>query len=147
MPTNRFIQRFGDKITGVLSGFDRLILHGRMRPIVTPNGMMGLLWHKHVLLKQFGQWAQRMSEQLKQACLKAAYQQNRPVVYVRSAKADKDELARQIATKDGITHGLVAILTSVEPCMGFDIERNRQKKKLDLVCRLRKCLFLYHYWI
>src|SRR5215471_15918044 len=43
--------------------------------------------------------------------------------------------------------GLVAILTSVEPCMGFDIERNRQKKKLDLVCRLRKCLFLYHYWI
>src|SRR5215471_10981526 len=105
MPTNRFIQRFGDKITGVLSGFDRLILHGRMRPIVTPNGMMGLLWHKHVLLKQFGQWAQRMSEQLKQACLKAAYQQNRPVVYVRSAKADKDELARQIATKDGIPDG------------------------------------------
>jgi len=25
MPTSRFVQRFGDKIIGVLSGFDRLV--------------------------------------------------------------------------------------------------------------------------
>jgi len=147
MPRSRFIQRFGDKITGVLSGFDRLILHGTLRAIVTPNGMTGLLWHKHVLLKQFGDWAQTMTERLKHASCQAAKVQNRPIVYVPSAKTDKDQLARQIAAQDGITDGLVAIVTSVEPCMGFDIERNKQKKKLDLVCRWRKCLFLYHYWI
>src|SRR5881409_506812 len=55
--------------------------------------------------------------------------------------------ARQIAAKDGITQGLVAILTCVETCMAFDIYRNKDKKKLELQYRRRKCLFLYHYWI
>ena len=147
MPTSRFIQRFGEKITGVLSGFDRLVLRGSMRAIVTVEGLKRLLWHKHVLLKDFGSWTQAMTEQLKDASCRAAREQNRPIVYLPSADTDKDEVARQIAAKDGITGGLVAVLTCVEPCMSFEIYRNRDQKKLEPVYRRRKCLVLYHYWI
>jgi hypothetical protein len=147
MPTPRFIQRFGDKITGVLSGFDRLVIRGSLRAIVNPAGMKNLLWRRQIRLPQFGGWAQSLTEQLKQASCQAARDQNRPIVYLPSADTDKDQLAREIAAKDGITHGLVAILTSVETCMGFDIYRNKDEKKLELQYRLRKCLFLYHYWI
>lgn len=147
MPTSRFIQRFGDKITGVLSGFDRLVLRGSLLAIVSPEGMKRLLWLKHVLLKDFGKWAQRMTEQVKQASCRAACEHNRPIVYLRSSNTDKDELARQIAAKDGITQGLVAILTCVEPCMCFEIYRNKQTHKLEPVYRLRKGLVLYHYFI
>src|SRR5881628_2084654 len=72
MPTSRFIQRFGDRITGVLSGFDRLVLRGSLLAIVSVEGMKRLLWLKHVLLKDFGRWAQRMTEQLKEASCQAA---------------------------------------------------------------------------
>jgi hypothetical protein len=147
MSTSRFIQRFGDKIIGVLSGFDRLVLRGSLLAIVSPEGMKRLLWLKHVYLKDFGKWAQRMTEQVKEASCRAARQQNRPIVYLRSANTDKDALARQIAAKDGITAGLVAILTGVEPCMCFEIYRNKQTHKLEPVYRLRKGLVLYHYWI
>ena len=147
MPTSRFIQRFEDKITGVLSGFDRLVLRGSLLAIVSVEGMKRLLWLKHVLLKDFGRWAQRMTEQLKEASCQAALDQKRPIVYLRSANTDKDEVARKIAAKDGITTGLVAILTGVEPCMSFEIYRNHQTHKLEPVYRLRKGLVLYHYWI
>lgn len=147
MPIPRFIQRFGDKITDVLSGVDRLILRGSLRAIVSREGLKNLLWHKQILLKQFGNWAQTVTEQLKEVSCQAARDQDRPIVYVPSADTDKDKLARQIAAKDGITNGLGAILTGVEPCMSFDIYRNKDKKKLELVYRPRKCLFLYHYWI
>lgn len=147
MPTSRFIQRFGDKITGVLSGFDRLVLRGSLRAIVSVQGLKNLLWHKQILLKDFNGWAQRVTEQLKDVSCQAARDQNRAIVYVRSAHTDKDELARQIAAKDGITKGLVAVLTCVEPCMSFEIYRNKDKKKLEPVYRPRKCLVLYHYWI
>jgi len=147
MPISRFIQRFEDKITGMLSGFDRLVIRGSLRAIVTPAGMKNLLWLRQIRLSQFGQWAERRTEQLKQASCQAAKDQNRPIVYVPSSDTDKDELARQIASKDGITHGMVAILTCVEPCMSFDIYRNKNEKKLDLIYRPRKCLALYHYWI
>lgn len=145
--SSRFIQRFGDKITGVLSGFDRLILRGSLLSIVFPDGMKRLLRLKHVLLKDFGRWAHQMTEQLKEASCRAARESNRPIVYLRSAHTDKDELARKIAAEDGITSGLVAILTCVEPCMTFEIYRNQQIHKLEPVYRLRKGLVLYHYWI
>src|SRR5687768_7113720 len=61
MPTSGFIQRFEDRITGVLSGFDRLVLRGSLLSIVSVEGMKRLLWLKHVLLKDFGKWAQRMT--------------------------------------------------------------------------------------
>ena len=147
MTTPRFIQRFADKITGILSGFDRLILRGSLRAIVFPEGMKRLLWHKQVLLKEFGAWAEGMTERLKEASCQVAKDQKRPIVYLQSANTDKDELAREIAAEDGITSGLVAILTCLEPCMSFDIHRSKEKKKLELVYRPRKCLFLYHYWI
>jgi len=147
MPTSRFIQRFGDKITGVLSGFDRLVIRGSLRAIVTPAGMRNLLWHKQIWLEQFGSWAQSLTQQLKHACYQAAQDQNRPIIYVPSSHTDKDQLARQIAAKDGIRTGLVAILTCVEPCKSFDVFRNKTEKKLQLIYRPRKCLALYHYWI
>ena len=147
MPTSRFIQRFQDKITGVLSGFDRLVIRGSLLAIVTPAGMKNWLWRRQIGLPQFASWAQSLTEQLKQVSCQAARDQNRPIVYVPSADTDKDALARQIAAKDGIPQGLVAILTCVETCMAFDIYRNKDKKKLELQYRLRKCLFLYHYWI
>src|SRR5213593_3604554 len=126
MPTSRFIQRFGDRITGVLSGFDRLVLRGSLLAIVSVQGMKRLLWLKHVWLKDFGRWAQQMTEQLKEASCQAARDQNRPIVYLRSANTDKDEAARKIAAEDGITTRLVAILTCVEPGMSFEIYRNPQ---------------------
>jgi len=67
MPTSRFIQRFGDKITGVLSGFDRLVLRGSLRAIASVDGLKRLLWRKQILLKEFGDWAALMTEGVREA--------------------------------------------------------------------------------
>src|SRR5439155_12708532 len=69
----------------------------------------------------------------------------RPVL--TSPQADKEALARKIATQDGVRQGLIGVLTSVELCRSFEVYRNRETKQLDLVQRWRKCLFLYHYSI
>jgi hypothetical protein len=147
MPTSRFIQRLQDKITGVLSGFDRIVIRGTLRRIISIEGLKILLWHKQILLKDFGNWAERFTEQLKQASFQVAKDRQRPVIYLESSATDKEKLARQIAVKDKIATGLVAVLTCVEPCMSFDIHRNKDEKKLELVRARRKCLFIYQYWI
>jgi len=67
------------------------------------------------------------------------------VRYLASAEVSKEDIARRIAADDGITHGSVCVLTSVEPCRTFEIYRNRDTKHLELQPRVRKCLFLYHY--
>ena len=87
-----------------------------------------------------------MDEQVKKASLKVADGQGRPVQYVNDPSARKEQMARQIAERDGIQEGLVCVLTAVEPCCSFDIQRNREKKEIELVARWRKCLHLYHYY-
>lgn len=70
-----------------------------------------------------------------------------PVQYLTSSKTDKKTLAEQIAARDRISEGLICVLTCVEPCLSFDVGPNPAKKQLELKHRLRKCLFLYHYWM
>jgi hypothetical protein len=86
------------------------------------------------------------TEQVKKASLKVADGLERPVVYVNDPSARKEDMAREIAERDRIKEGLVCVLTAVEPCCSFDIQRNREKKELELVSRWRKCLHLYHYY-
>ena len=143
----RFIQRFGEKIIGVLNGFDRLVFRGTLRSIAYPRGLGGFLWHKQVKLKDFGKYVYQVCEKVREKSCEKAQQEDRPIVYLRSSKIDKAETAARIMEKDKIEDGLIAIISCLEPCIGYDVQRNRQQKRLELVMRHRKCLFLYHYLI
>ena len=142
---NKFIAKHEDQISGVLSGFDRLVFRGTLRSIAYTGGMNEYLSSNHLLLKDFGAHVEQVSQRLKVASLAEAVATGRPVRYLASAKVSKEDTARRIAAEDGIRQGLVCVLTSVEPCRTFEIYRNRETKHLQLQTRIRKCLFLYHY--
>ena len=142
-----FIAKHREEIAGVLRGFDRLIFRGTLRSISYPEGMMGYLWAKQVRLTEFGRHVLRVSARLKQACRAKAEALRRPMKYLASAGESKEEVARGIAAREKIEEGLVCVLSCVEPCQTFEVYRNRETRKLELVSRIRKCLFFYHYWI
>jgi hypothetical protein len=144
---NALVPRNAARVMGVLSGWDRLVFRGTLRMLAYAGGMAAYLSRIGVLLKDFGDHAQAMTDQLIQASLKRATAAGRPVEYLASPSIRKDAYARQIARRDGVADGLICVLTCVEPCRSFDIYRNREKKMLEMVARNRKCKFLYHYWI
>jgi hypothetical protein len=45
---------------------------------------------------------------------------------------------------DAVIGALCGFLTAVEPCLSYEIVRDPNAKRLQLVPRHRKCLFLYH---
>jgi hypothetical protein len=143
----KFIGKHRDEISGVLSGFDRLVLRGTLRSIAYAGGMNQYLASNHLLLKDFGSHVEHVSQQLKTASLAEALALGRPIHYVASAKSSKENIAQRIAAEDHISQGLVCVLTCVEPCRTFEIYRDRDTKHLHLQPRLRKCLFLYHYLV
>lgn len=144
---HEFIARYRESITGTLSGFDRVVFRGTLRSIAFADGMRSYLQRNDILLKDFGSYVERTSGLLKRSSLTEAQRLGRPSEYLASAHLNKEELARQIAERDGIEQGLICVLRSVEPCQTFEIFRNAGEKKLELVARQRKCLFLYHYGV
>ena len=144
---NVFLQRHAASVIGVLHGFDRLLFRGTQRLLATAAGLMHYLWSAQVLLKDFGDGSQSLTEQVRSASEQVMRNANRPLIYLRDASASKEKLARQIARDDGIKTGPVCLLSSVEPCWSYEIHRSRSERKLILEPRYRKCLHLYHYLI
>jgi hypothetical protein len=144
---HEFIAKHREQIRGAVSGFDRLVFRGTLRAIRYAEGMKAYLIRKGVWVGDFSQHVQVVSERLKESSLAEARKLGRKIVYLGSSQIDKEALARRIAAEQRITEGPVCVLTCVEPCRSFEVYRNRETKKLDLVSRLRKCLFLYHYGI
>ena len=141
-----FINRFGNSITGVLSGFDRLRLRGTLRHLFQPTVMEAYLNACRVLIKDFGTFAQGLTARIKAAAYAQAEQAGRPFRYLSSSQISKEDLARQIARADGVTSGLIAIFSALENCLSYSVRGDRQTKHIHLVLEPRKCLHLYHYF-
>jgi len=75
----QFIQKYDGKIMGVLTGFDRLVFRGTLRALAVTCGMMDFLWRIGVLLKDFGTYVEKTTEQLKAASLETARRLDRPI--------------------------------------------------------------------
>ncbi len=144
---NSFLQRHAESVTGMLSGFDRIRFRGTVRILSNASGLMALLSHLSVLLKDFKGFASGVSEKLKCASLAAALEAGRPVRYLPSSRICKEQVALQIANEQRIEKGLICVLTAVEPCWSFHIRRDRASKHLVLEPGWRKCLHLYHYFM
>jgi hypothetical protein len=109
--------------------------------------MMEYLWRASVLLKDFGAHAEAMTKRLMEASLAAAERLDRPVLYLASSGTRKEDVAQGVLREHPVAAGLICVIKCVEPCMSYEIHRNRQIKKLELRVKQRKCLHLYHYFI
>ena len=136
---NSFIQQNQKKVTGILSGFDRLIFKGSLRYLQHTPGMMDFLYSKEILLKDFGPFADKLTKEIREASKIEAKTQGRPIKYISSSTEKKHLIAKEIAAADEIEEGLICILTCVEPCKSFEIYKNREQKILTIERRDRKC--------
>lgn len=143
----RFIQKHASFVTGVLSGFDRVRFRGTLRRIANCVGLDTWLRYIGVAFRDFKSFAEQLTTQVTEAAVGVAEASGRPVRYLESSTTCKEDVAREIAAKDGIDEGLVCVLTCVEPCHSFGIRSNPQTGKPGFVCQLRKCKHIYHYWI
>jgi hypothetical protein len=141
-----FIQRHQEDVMGVLTGFDRLLFRGTLRSIAYGEGLDRFLGAVGVRYKDFGAYAEGLSERIKSHAERLAAAAGRPYQYVSKSTQSKEEIARAIAARDGITEGMVCVLRCVEPCMSFSIRRDRGGV-FRFVSQERKCLHLYFYYL
>jgi hypothetical protein len=142
-----FVQRHASSVIGLLSGFDRLLFRGTLRRLACVAGLGSFLSYMGILLKDFGDHFEALTKQVKQSSEAVAEQSGRPLKYLPDPSVRKEDVAKEIAERDGITAGLVCVLAAVEPCWSFEIHRNRAAKRLELHARRRRCTHLYHYMI
>jgi hypothetical protein len=141
-----FMNQFGALIKCVVGGWDRLRFHASPRPLFSPPWMRTYLMAAKVRLVDFGKHAQALTYRICQEAQKAAAALGRPYYYLRSSKTSKEEFVQDIAQRDRVREGLIAILGAVEPCLALTVRGRRDRRWLEPVLESRKCLHLYHYY-
>jgi len=141
-----FVSKFGDQISGILHGFDRLRLRGTLRSLYSHDVMEAYLNTQGILIKDFGKFVEKTSAAVRAAAHAFAASWQRPVHHLNSSQFTKEEVARRIAQEDGVHEGLIAVLTAVEPCRSFRVVGNAATKQIELRLEMRKCQHLYFYF-
>jgi hypothetical protein len=142
-----FLTRHASEVKGTLSGFDRVRFRGTLRWLASVEGLGTFLHHQGVLLKEFKVYAQGLTERIKLSAQQLAAREQRPLQYLYSSSLRKEDVAHDIAERDGVTDGLVCVLTAVEPCQTLTVGPNRDRQRLEVRAEPRKCLHQYFYLI
>ena len=94
-----FLRRHGEKILGVLSGFDRMRFRGTLRLLSSVGGTMAWLSRAGVLLKDFVKFAEGLTKQVREATEENAAAEVSALLFLlgrRTIRAGAGALARLV---------------------------------------------------
>lgn len=141
-----FLQKFGLKIKGVLTGFDRIVFKGCLRHLAYADGAAGFLARRGALNKDYKAWMLTQSAALVSACEKASLElTGERISHIPSLRERKEGLAHARMRGKGVASGLVGVWSSTESCRtfraAFDPGAGRPRLRLER----GKCKHLYFY--
>jgi hypothetical protein len=115
-----FLQKFGSKIKGVLTGFDRIVFKGCIRQLSYADGAARFLAGRGVLNKDYKEWMRAQSAALAAACERLALERTGVgITHITSLRERKEELAHARMREQGVASGLVGVWSCVESCRTF----------------------------
>ncbi|VAW18193.1 hypothetical protein MNBD_BACTEROID01-2859 [hydrothermal vent metagenome] len=143
----KFIDKYSDYIHGVVHGFDRIILKGYIGEFYYGNNFYYFLNKEEIKLKDFRDYAQKVTRQIKSHVGKIISETGVYTEYLNSPKISKEDIVKRVVKEQGINEGLVCVLSAVEPCTALSVEYNKSIGKLEKKCGYRKCLHYYFYYM
>lgn len=142
----KLLELYSDMTSGAISGWDRIRFRGTIRWLASTQGINSYLGSQGMLIKDFGHWAQEITQRVRSACAGQADKLGIPMKYLDRSGVNKEALARQIAEEREIDTGDICMFSVQENCWAPEVKGNRSKKTLELKVRKRRCVFIYHYW-
>lgn len=138
--TSPFIAQHHADVTGVLCGWDRLRLRGTLRTLYQSSVFLRYLYVCQVLLQGFKTYSLNLTRRILERAEQLAQRQQRPWIYLDSVSTSKEEVARDVARRDHLQRGLIAVLRCVEPCQTYHFHGGQP------VLQPGRCLHLYFYY-
>lgn len=142
----KLLERLGNEVNGVVTGWDRLALRATIRWLASAQGLATYLSTHNVLFKDFSSWAQQLTKKIRQACSDKAEQLAIRCEYLQSSGIDKEARARQVAQDDHVVSGPICMFSVVEPAWSPTVVGSKATGHLEIQVRPRRCVWIYVYF-
>ncbi len=135
-----------DKINGILSTFDRVIVNGYILQLQRPEKFLFYLIQNNIKLMEFDKFAEEQTNSLCTHIEDYIKRNDVELEYLNSGKMNKDELARNNFSKNPNKVGLISAFSVTELCRTMTVKPNHQTKKLEIISKNTKCKHYYLYY-
>ena len=143
-----FVDRHANKVQGVLSCFDRIVLNGTIPGICYAKGMTAFLYAEKVRIFDFEQWAKPLNEEIRANATRRAQENGLEIEFIRKQKTfRKADAIEKVIQQRGDHPGLVHIFSAMESCTEYKPWHNKKTHKTYLKTSTGRCLHYYFYFI
>ena len=141
------IERYSEKILGVLTCADRIVITGTLPVLSNSKSMTNYMYAQKVRIFDYPKFAEPFREQLRKNAERIAKENNIEIKFLRKSSIRKETIISNVLEKRGLHSGLVHILSIMEGCPTYEPWHDKPSGRTYLRGALGKCLTYYFYFI
>ena len=141
------VERYRDRIAGVLTCYDRIVITGTLPGACHAAGMTSFLNAQHIRIFDYPRFAEPLRDCLRANAEKLAESADAKIEYIAKAHIRKEEVVAAVIKRRGDHPGLVHVISAMEACSAYKPWHDKRTGKTYLRPTAGKCLHYYFYFI
>jgi hypothetical protein len=140
-------ERYDDRIAGVLSCYDRIVVTGTLPTVCYAEGMTRFLYAKGIRIFDYPGFAMELRERVRQAAARLAATAGVEIEHIAKSHIRKEAVVAKVLERHGDRPGLVHVISAMEACNAYKPWHDKTTHKTYLRPDSGKCLHYYFYFM
>jgi hypothetical protein len=141
------LERYHDRIAGVLTCYDRMVITGTLPGACHAAGMTSFLNAKHIRIFDYPRFAEPLRDRIRANAEALAAASGVTIQYIAKAHIRKEAVVADVISKRGDYPGLVHVISVMEACSSYSAWHDKRTHQTTLRPTSGKCLHYYFYII
>ena len=140
-------ERYDDRIAGVLSCYDRVVVTGTLPTVCYAAGMTRFLYANEVRIFDYPQFAATLRERVRERAAVLAAEAGITIEHIAKNHIRKEAVVAKVLERRGEQPGLVHVISAMEACNAYQPWHDKQTHQTYVRPDSGKCLHYYFYFM
>jgi hypothetical protein len=145
--TSALVERYDDRIAGVLSCYDRVVIIGTLPTVCYAAGMTRFLYAREIRIFDYPQFAATLRDRVRERAASLAAEAGIAVEHIAKSHVRKEAVVAKVLETRGAHPGLVHVISAMEACDAYQPWHDKQTHKTYVRPDSGKCLHYYFYFL
>ena len=139
--------RYDDRIAGVLSCYDRMVVTGTLPGVCYADGMTRYLNARGILIFDYPQFAMELRDRVRDCAAALAAEAGVAIEHIAKSHIRKEVVVARVLEQRGNRPGLVHIISAMEACDSYRPWHDKRTGRTFVRPDSGKCLHYYFYFM
>jgi hypothetical protein len=139
--------RYDDRIVGVISCYDRVVITGTLPTVCYAEGMTRFLFANGIQIFKYPEFAMTLRERVREQVASVVAEAGIEIEHITKSHIRKEEVVAKVLEQRGDHPGLVHVLSAMEACPSYRPWHDKPSHTTFLRPDTGECLHYYFYFM